>query len=151
MKETAFQTADKLFQKWTVFPVRDPVSHRTLGHIAVGKLASGNGYCRGISICSSTQPYDAKEGEAKAVGRLVKSVFRKTCEPIVRTAEVTGYKWHFLDRDRHRDYRLRTPTKGVHAVRGFTLARFLTRVYPFQYKAYYGTKLLPMERKSLGV
>lgn len=144
MKETAFQTADKLFQKWTVFPVRDPVSHRTLGHIAVGKTVSSNVYCRGIAICSSTQPFDAKEGEARAVGRMVKAVFRQNCEPIVRTDEVKAYRETL-------DLHARTPTKGVHAVRGFTLARFLTRVYPFQYKAYFGTKLLPMERKALGV
>jgi hypothetical protein len=150
MKETAFQTADKMFVKWTVFPVRDPVSHRTLGHIAVGQFGAAT-FCRGVSICSSTQPYDAKEGEARAVGRLVKALFRKTCEPIVRTPEVQGYRNQLKDIESVPTSFVRTPTKGVHAIRGFTLARFLTRVYPFRYKAYYGTKLLPMERKALGV
>ena len=150
MKETAFQTADKLFQKWTVFPVRDPVSHRTLGHIAVGKTVGSGNYCRGIAIRSSTQPFDAKEGEAKAVGRMVKSIFRSSCEPIVRTPEVKTYRDIFRMGTRF-PLHVASPRKGVKAVRGFTLARFLSRVYPFRYKAYYGTKLLPMERKALGV
>lgn len=143
------ETVNKQFKSFATMKVIDPIGHRPIGVIAVGKTVDGVA-CRGVAICSSSQTFNQAEGETKALGRMVAAATRrKTCHPVVISDEVKAYRQLFNMAKTMPSVRLRTPTKFNGHVRGYSIARFQQRGYPFRFKSYFNARLTEEERKAL--
>ena len=157
MKKTLDQEVKSRFESWSTHVMRDPVSHRPIGMVALGRTLEGI-QCRGVTICSATEKFNEFKGRAKAIGRMIKVAkrgasfaLRPTWQPLAilpikRTADVNAYLGMF---DEKTGRQLHPPRKDRGFTRAFSVARFLQRVYPYRYKAYYGTRFNKMELKAL--